>query len=145
MSESFTYKLNKPPLIKDYMAYPVLTLRAEISIYNAMRFLIDNRISGAPVVDAEGKLIGLLSEKDCLHLVTKGVDHHLPAGNVADYMTKKVVTISPEMDIYYVAGIFLGNHYRRLPVIEHSRLIGLVSRRDVLRAIINNLEKNVLK
>ena len=65
--------VKKFPLVKEYMTSPVLTLKDTATIYEAIDFLIKKRISGAPVVDAHNKLIGILSEKDCLRLMSKGV------------------------------------------------------------------------
>ncbi len=133
--------MNKMPLIRDYMATPALTLKPDQSIYEAMEFFLDHKISGAPVVDDDNKILGVISEKDCLKLVAKDTDHHPWDVNVADFMTKKVICILPDMDIYYAAGIFLNNVYRRLPVVENDKVIGQLSRRDVLRAIKDNIVK----
>lgn len=127
--------MKKLPVVKDYMAVPAFTLSPGMSIHDAIDFFINHKISGAPVVDAHDKLVGIISEKDCLKLIARSVNQHPSEVKVADLMTKKVVTILPGMDIYYAAGIFLRNVYRRLPVVENAKVIGQISRRDVLRAI----------
>lgn len=135
--------MKKPPLIKDYMATTLLTLKPKTNIFEAIKFLLDNRISGAPVVDDENQLLGLISEKDCLKLMAKGFDNEIPKVNVADFMTTKVDTILPEMDIYFAAGIFIKNIYRRFPVVDkNGKLIGQISRRDILRAIHENIKSD---
>jgi len=135
--------MKNSPCIKDYMATTLFTLKATASIYDAVDFLLKNKISGAPVVDGKNKLIGLISEKDCLRLMTKGVQHNEPKVNVADFMTTKVDTITPEMDIYYAAGIFLKNAYRRFPVVDkQGKMVGQISRRDILRAIKENIKSD---
>jgi CBS domain-containing protein len=104
---------------------------------------LDNKISGAPVVDDENQLLGLISEKDCLKLMAKGLDNNIPKVNVADFMTTKVDTILPEMDIYFAAGIFIKNTYRRFPVVDkNGKLVGQISRRDILRAIHENIKSD---
>ena len=125
------------PLVRDYMAKRVRTLSPDTDIYKAVEVLLKNRISGAPVIDSDRHIVGIISEKDCLKLLAHGVHADLPKGPVAEYMTTDVYSISPEMDVYYVAGLFLKNHYRRFPVVDDDgRLIGQVSRRDVLSAVL---------
>lgn len=123
-------------LASDIMAKKLLTLRPEDDIYDAIAALISRKFSGAPVVDGSGALVGVLSEKDCLRLLADGSMHELPGGRVADYMTRNVETVLPSTDIVSLAGHFLRNNYRRLPVVTaEGRLVGQVSRRDVLVGI----------
>lgn len=135
--------VKKFPLVKEYMISPVFTLKNTTTIYEAMDFLIKKRISGAPIVDGNNKLVGILSEKDCLRLMSKGVEHRLPAKqeSVVNFMTKEVATISPGTDIFFAAGIFLNNFYRRLPVVNDGKILGLVSRVDVLRGMRDYLKE----
>ncbi|MCF7904716.1 MAG: CBS domain-containing protein, partial [Candidatus Marinimicrobia bacterium] len=83
----------------------------------------------------EGKLVGIISQKDCLRILANGVFHDAPAGAVSQYMTEADMTIGPEMDIFTVTDIFLNTVYRRLPIVENNIVVGQVSRRDILRAI----------
>ena len=122
------------------MATELKTLTPDTPILEAVDFLLNGRISGAPVLDDTGALVGIISEKDCLRLVARGVDNDIPAGVVGDFMTTEVQTVPPSMDIYYCAGLFLKNVYRRLPVVEDGRLVGQVSRRDLLRAMREGLD-----
>lgn len=120
----------------DIMTRKVVTLSPETDIYTAMKTFLAKRFSGAPVVDARGTLIGILSEKDCLKVLTGEAFDGLPEGRVADYMTKPVETVSPETNILDIVGRFLNMPFRRLPVVDdEGRLIGQISRRDLLRAI----------
>ena len=130
--------IEKLPTVGEYMAKKLLTVSPEMDIYDAVNFLLKNKISGAPVVNNEKNMVGILSEKDCLRLLTRGINNKAPQGPVSFFMTKNVVTIPPNMDIYYAAGVFLKNYYRRLPVIENGKLVGQISRRDLLRAIQEN-------
>jgi CBS domain-containing protein len=75
--------------------------------------------------------------------MAKGLDNNIPKVNVADFMTTKVDTILPEMDIYFAAGIFIKNTYRRFPVVDkNGKLVGQISRRDILRAIHENIKSD---
>lgn len=132
--------LDKLPVVRDYMAGKLLTVRSDTEILDAVGFLIKHKISGCPVVDNERHLLGVISEKDCLNLLAKGVDANVPHGSVAEFMTTDVETMSPDMDLYYAAGLFLKRSYRRFPVIEDGVLVGQISRRDILRAIHHYLQ-----
>jgi predicted transcriptional regulator len=125
----------KTATVGEFMATDLLTLEPDMDIYDAVAFLIDERISGAPVVDGTGQLVGLMSEKDCLRLLAKGSNNTHAEGQVRDFMTKEVETIPREMDVHFAAGLFLAKPYRRFPVVENGRLVGQISRRDILKAI----------
>lgn len=131
----------KLPTIRDHMDTRLLTLRTHTPILEAVDFLLENHITGAPVVDDDGKLVGLLSEKDCLRLIARGVDADLPKGSVGDYMSTELTTIEPDMNIYFAAGVFLSHTMRRLPVVEKGKLIGVITRFDILRAIQTSLPR----
>ena len=122
------------PTVADFMASHLFTLSPDADIHDAVNFLLENRISGAPVVEG-GRLVGMLSEKDCLRLLTVGAEHSAANGRVCDFMTKEVTTIRPDMNIYFAAGIFLQKPIRRIPVVDEGVLLGQISRRDILRAI----------
>ena len=132
--------MDRLPVVRDFMAKKLLTLRSDTEILKAVGFLLKHKISGAPVVDREQHLIGVISEKDCLKLLAEGVDHDVPHGSVAEFMTTEVESITPDMDLYYAAGLFLKKSYRRFPVVEDGALIGQISRRDILRAIHQRLK-----
>lgn len=123
---------------RDVMTRRLITFRAHVPIDVAMRTLVRKGISGAPVVDDSGAMIGMLSEYDCLKVLAGDRMAQLfegPAGNVGDYMTTGFHTVGPDVDLPTVANTFLTRRVRRLPVIEGNRLIGQVSRRDVLKGI----------
>ncbi len=121
--------------VRDFMASELIVFKADMDIYTAIDELVKSEISGAPVVDEAGHLIGILSQKDCLRVLANGVFHDAPAGPVSEYMTEAVMSIGPDMDIFTVADIFLNNVYRRIPVVENDVVVGQASRRDILRAI----------
>jgi CBS domain-containing protein len=117
----------------------VATLRPETDILDAVGFLLEKKVTGAPVVDKSGRLVGILTEKDCLRLVAAGIGGDLPRGSVASIMTQNPETISPDMDVYFAAGLFLTRPFRRFPVVEDGKLVGAITRFDILRVIRANL------
>ncbi len=126
------------PTAREIMTKSLITLTPDLSVFDAMRILVKKKISGAPVVDAEGKMVGMLSEADCLRVLAAGEfysDDHREEGTVRDYMTEVFKFVGPGLDIYALAQYFLTHSVRRLPIMENDNLIGQVSRRDVLMAI----------
>ena len=121
--------------VKDYMSASLVTLSPTTPILKAARLLVENRISGAPVVDHTGNLVGLLSEKDCMRIALQAGYHSEVAGTVEEYMHKDVKTVDAERNIVDVAMMFIEDDYRRYPVMKDGRLVGQISRRDVLRAL----------
>lgn len=128
------------PKISDYMDTEVPILGPETPILEAVDFLLHHRVTGAPVVDSGDKLVGIITETDLLKLVTEGIQGEPPTeATVEQFMTTKVITVPPTVDIYYVAGMFLANKFRRLPVVEDGRIVGAITRYDLLRVIRNLL------
>ncbi|MDH3304039.1 MAG: CBS domain-containing protein [Gammaproteobacteria bacterium] len=124
------------PKIGTYMDTVVPTLSPDTRIMEAVDFLLRHRVTGAPVVDSDGELVGIITETDLLKLVTEGVQGEPPTdATVAEYMTRDVVTVPPTVDIYYIAGMFLANKFRRLPVVENGKIVGAITRFDLLRVI----------
>jgi CBS domain-containing protein len=124
------------PKISEFMDQVVPTLTPDTPILKAVDFLLRHRVTGAPVVDDDGTLLGIITETDLLKLVTEGVDSKPPIhAIVEDFMTENPVTVSQTMDIYYVAGVFIKNRFRRLPVVDDGRLVGAITRFDLLRVI----------
>ena len=126
------------PTAEEVMARRLVTLTPDMSVIRAMRTLVENRVSGAPVLDANGNLCGIVSELDCMRILTSGQfsqDSHDEDARVRDVMTSEVQTIAPTVDLFAIAQQFLSQNIRRLPVVEQGRLLGMVSRRDVLRGV----------
>ena len=127
------------PPVSRYMDTEVHILTAGMDILAAVDTLIEHRVTGAPVVDELGRLVGILTEKDCLRLLTQGDRAaDAPGGTVGDYMTRKVVTVTPDVNIYHAAGLFLAHNFRRLIVVKDGRLVGAITRLDILRAVSAN-------
>jgi CBS domain-containing protein len=125
----------KTILVKDYMTRRLVTLEPDIEILHALHTLVDNDIAGAPVVDKDGALIGMLTEKDCMKVALNATYHSEYGGIVADFMSKDVEVMSPDDNIVDAARRFLERRYHRYPVVDNNRLVGQISRRDVMRAL----------
>ncbi len=119
------------------MSTRLVTLRPESSVRDAVRVLLRNSISGVPVVDEKGELLGVYSEFDCLKHLANDEFHesHEEEATVRDHMTRHGHTIQPDLGLYSIAQTFVSLRVRRLPVVEGGKLLGQVSRRDVLRAL----------
>ena len=120
--------------VKEYMSRKLHTLTPSTNVVEAMDVFLNHKISGAPVVDENGVMVGILSEVDLMQVVVQDSYYNESMGIVADYMHTEVDTVSPEVDIYTVAEMFIKNHRRRYPVVADGKLVGQISRRDVLRA-----------
>ncbi len=124
------------PTVREFMDRHVQTISPEADIMEAVDFLLEKRVTGALVANAKGELVGILTEYDCLRLLTHGDKRaEAPRGTVKDFMTSDVQTIPPSMDIYYCAGLFMNVSFRRFPVVENGRIVGAVTRFDLLRAV----------
>ncbi len=128
-------KMDKPFAVKDFMSTSLVTFLPDMDIIEASRMLIENRISGAPVVDLCGNLVGMLSEKDCLKIVLKAGYHGEWGGHVEEYMHSNVSTIDAESNIIDAARMFVESNYRRYPVMKENVLVGQISRRDIVKAL----------
>ena len=122
-------------LVKDHMATEVVALEPDMEILRAAQVLISRDISGAPVLDPHGRLVGLLTERDFMRVALHAAYHGEPGGLVKDFMTDDPITVSPEDTILDLAQRFISAKFRRYPVLDGGRLVGVISRRDVMRAI----------
>ena len=127
----------KSVLIKDYMATNLTTFTPGMEISEAIKYLNTHKISGAPVVDERGSLVGILSEKDCLQVALQSTYYEdWVGGDVSEYMTANVETVADTASIVDIAEKFLKSSFKRYPVVnEDGDLVGQVSRSDVLRAL----------
>jgi predicted transcriptional regulator len=123
------------PSIREYMTRELITLSPEMELLQAMRILLEKRISGAPVIGEQGELIGVLSKKDCLKAALNASYHQEWGGTVADYMTREVDVLDPDLALVQAAERFIASPYRRFPVVRDGRLLGQISRVDLLRAL----------
>jgi len=122
--------------VKDYMTSAMITMKPEVDIVEAAQTLLEYRLSGAPVVDEHNRVIGFLSEKDCLHTVLSAVYNQDYGDLVEDRMTKGIKAVHPSENITDVAESFLKDGVRMYPVVEKDVLVGMISRQSVLNAFV---------
>jgi CBS domain-containing protein len=151
--------------VRDIMTTPVITVTSDMNIASAAKILLDNRVNGAPVVDDKGRLVGILCQSDLIAqqkklpiptLFTfldsviqlnsaKQIEKQIrkiAALTVADAMTPEPVTVHPDTGIETVAALMVDNNFHTLPVVENSRLVGIIGKEDVLRTLLPNLQGN---
>ncbi len=124
--------------VADYMTRTLITVGPDMEINRAMSLLLDKRISGAPVVDDQGGLVGVLSKKDCLRAAIEASYYRDWGATVAAHMSTEVEMLDAGLDIMAAANAFLASSFRRFPVMEAGQLVGQISRSDALRAMQDN-------
>ena len=123
-------------LIDDFMTKNLATATEDMDLLSLVDLLLRRGISGAPVVDGSGHLIGMVSEHDCLKAILVGTYQGEVGGSVSDVLTTSVETIRLGTSIVEAANQMVTSGRRRLPVVDHeNRLIGQISRSDLLRAV----------
>jgi CBS domain-containing protein len=130
---------NKILLVSDIMTRDLVLFKKHQSIHEVMQKFIKYRISGGPVVDDAGKLIGVISEADCMKEISDSRYFNLPIldKTVAHFMTKDVDTIDANKTIFEAASMFFKTTRRRFPVLEKTQLVGQISRKDIVVATLN--------
>jgi CBS domain-containing protein len=125
-----------PILVEDYMTKKLVTFRPEQSILEVMELFAKNHISGGPVLDNNGFLVGIISEADCMKQISESRYFNMPIldKSVEKYMTREVETIPHDVSIFDAAGVFVRNNRRRLPVLKNGVLVGQISRKDIVIA-----------
>lgn len=126
------------PHVHEFMNRQVIVLSPEMDVFDAIEKLLSRHISGAPVLDEDGRYLGIFSEKTAMTVVVHAVYDHLPSSEVSRFMNVDLNRVIEGHDsLSRVATIFLNTPYRRLPVLKGEHLAGQVSRRDALRAQYN--------
>lgn len=116
-------------IASDIMTRKVATIRPEVSAQEAAQLLDEKRISGAPVVDAESKIIGIITEADIISKVNRD------GLCVADIMSHDVIAISEETPVSEIAALLTERKIKRVPVVRDNKLVGIVSRADIVHAV----------
>lgn len=121
--------------VRDCMSQSMILFKKEQSIIEVVETLIKFRVSGGPVVDDEKRVIGIISEGDCVKQISESRYYNMPMEDtsVEKYMSREVETISPDLNLFDVANLFLRSKRRRFPVVEDGKIIGIVSQKDILR------------
>jgi CBS domain-containing protein len=115
------------------MVTKLITFDPSDDVLDAVTTLLKHRISGAPVVEKDGRYLGVFSEKCGMQVILDAAYDQLPVRDVRSFMDTEAQTITPETLLLSVAQVFLLTPFRRLPVVENGKLLGQVSRRDVLK------------
>lgn len=127
--------MSRPSLaIKEYMREVLATFRPDTDVLMAVHLLLEKGVSGAPVLDRLGNIVGFLSEKDVMGMALDAGYYADSAGTVERLMSTTVVTVDAEDSIVTAARIFRDSSMKTLPVMLNGRLAGMLTRRDVLRA-----------
>ena len=122
--------------LRDYMLANPAKVKPDDNVLEAMKVIIDNKISGVCVVDAEGNLVGILSELDCLRAALSATYNNTSVGQVHEHMTgDNLLVAHPDENILDVAQDMLLKKHRRRPVVENGRLIGQITCRQLLSAV----------
>jgi CBS domain-containing protein len=120
--------------IDRYMSRNLVTLSPDMEVTRAVATLIEYDISAAPVVDDLGRLVGILTARDCFRAVLHAHYHQELGDTVAGYMTADVTTLDTGMGVVAAAQAFMDSNHRRYPVMQDGRLVGIITRMDLLRA-----------
>jgi len=126
-------------LVKDYMSKEVITFHKSDSIFEVKRILLEKKISGAPVINKSGKLIGIISETDLMKQIVDSRYYNMPMSKttVSKYMTESVDSILPNETIFDAAEKFLKLKRKRFPVMVSNKILGIISRVDIIAAAFN--------
>jgi len=129
----------KTLLVEDIMSRNLIVFKPNETIHEVMSKFIKYRISGGPVVNEKGGLIGVISEADCMKEVSESRYFNLPIleKSVSKFMTKKVDTIEASKTIFEAASYFFKTSRRRFPVLDKEKLVGQISRKDIVIATLN--------
>lgn len=118
---------------RDIMKTNLVTLSPDADVFAALEVLLKNKISGAPVVNGTGEFLGTFSERSCMEVIVNALYDGMPDACLMPFVDVQAPTIDPDTDILTMCQTFLDQGTRRLPVLEGKRLIGQISRRDIMR------------
>ncbi len=115
----------------EIMTKKIFTIHQDKTLLDTIEILICKEISGLPVVNDNGEMVGIITEKDVLNFAFSG---NLKNTKVKDVMTKEVKSFSPDDDVNAIALAISQSRFRRVPIIEDDKVVGIISRRDIIRA-----------
>jgi CBS domain-containing protein len=118
---------------KDIMTKEIITLKETATAKDAIHLILDKRISGIPVVKNDMTLIGIITEKDLLQCCFFDSGDEV---KLTDIMTTDVFTMNEDTDLFEINDFFMNHNYKRLPIVKDNKLIGIISRKDMLRYIL---------
>ena len=134
-----TKKSVKNILVRDIMTKNLILFSPKQSIHDVMKAFIKYKISGGPVVNKHGDLVGIISEADCMKEISESRYFNMPIldKSVYHFMTKDVETIEANNSVFDAASTFFRTKRRRFPVLDNKKLVGQVSRKDIVIAALN--------
>lgn len=136
--EAKTIVLEDRIRVSDYMVSRnrLITFSPYLKVVEAMEILVSNDISGACVIDENDCLLGMISEGDCMEKIANSRYYNIPLHDqiVYEYMDSNIESINSEQNIFDVANLFCSSNRNRFPVVEDNRVVGQISRKDVLKA-----------
>lgn len=118
---------------KSIMKTNVICVSKDTDIYEAIGIMVENNITGLPVVNESQTLVGIITEKDVLKLL---YDFEDVPDTVEGFMTEQVACLNQEDSLVDVADSFINNHFRRVPILDEDRLVGIISRKDIISHIL---------
>lgn len=122
----------------DIMTHPVVTVRPEMLLTDAVRLLLRHHISGMPVLSAEGAMVGIITEHDILNFAFSG---QAADTRVEEAMSQPVISLPPDAELATVVNCLSNRHIRRVPIVDGEKVVGIVSRRDILREMLYLYER----
>jgi len=125
--------------VAQFMTKRPVTFKPEMPVAKAVEKLLKSKQTGGPVIDEQGKLVGFISEQDCIRLMLETIYHCEDIGIVRDVMRTDVLAVTPDHSILELAQQMMREKPKLYPVIEYDRVVGVISRRDVLKAISSQL------
>jgi predicted transcriptional regulator len=128
----------KDIIVKDFMNTDFAKINPEMPVITASIELIKKEALGGPIVDIENKLLGWISEQECLHVTTQFAYHNQRVALVKDIMREDVLSIKAEQSIFSLAEKMMGSQPKNFPVVDaHNKVIGVITRRRVLKALLD--------
>ena len=121
---------------KDIMQSSLITAKEGTTVIEAINILGQNKITGLPVVDDDMTLLGLVSEKDIMsiayHVLSDVIGNEMDTKKLGDIMTKDVVSFRLEDNLADICQCFMNKPFRRVPVLDNGKLVGIISRKDIV-------------
>ena len=125
-------------LVKDYMQANFQAIQADASVRELVECLLKWNVTGVPVVDADMQVIGFVSEQDCMKEMLNSAFYAEDSAQVSSIMRRDVLTVTPNSSILELAEVMQGNKPKNYPVVDNGKLVGLINRRQILRALHDN-------
>ncbi|WP_446807882.1 CBS domain-containing protein [Methylomonas sp. 2BW1-5-20] len=122
--------------VVDYMSTKLVTVTPDTEISHAVKILLDHKVTSVPVVDELGKLVGIFSEKDGMKVFVESAYNQSMLGKVGEFMTKDPQMVNADASLVDVATKFQETPTRSFPVFQNGEFVGMISRIDVLRALL---------